>query len=90
MPCRVPHGALPEPVTKGMTLTVTGKLSRANWDDNRNHGHTGQAVKLQFRKKSSSTYTTVRTTVDGYWRYSFAGTATTVAVWATGDYVDVR
>lgn len=36
MPCRVPPGALPEPVTKGMTLTVTGKLSRANWDDNRN------------------------------------------------------
>ncbi|MGW4568908.1 hypothetical protein ACWEN3_43420 [Streptomyces sp. NPDC004561] len=97
--------AAPEPVKKGGTVTVTGKLSRANWDDGKYHGYTGQAVKLQFRKKGSSTYTTLKTiksdstgnlrttakaTVDGYWRYSFAGTSTTPAVNATGDYVDVR
>ncbi|MEV7953466.1 calcium-binding protein [Streptomyces sp. NPDC058316] len=97
--------ASPEPVKKGKTITVTGKLSRANWEDNKYHGYANQSVKLQFRKKGSNTYTTVktiksnstgnlRTTVtastDGYFRYSFAGTATTPAVNATGDFVDVR
>ncbi|MDF3300468.1 calcium-binding protein [Streptomyces tropicalis] len=97
--------AAPEPVKKGRTVTVTGKLSRANWDDLQYHGYTGQPVKLQFRKKDSSTYTTLKTVttdstgnlrttttagVDGYYRFSFAGTTTTPAVSATGDYVDVQ
>ncbi|MEU9214254.1 hypothetical protein AB0D27_41815 [Streptomyces sp. NPDC048415] len=97
--------ASPEPVKKGKTITVTGKLSRANWEDNLYHGYTGQSVQLQFRKKGSDTYTTVKTiktdstgnlkttttaSVDGYFRYSFVGTATTPAVKATGDYVDVQ
>ncbi|TQJ74802.1 hypothetical protein [Streptomyces sp. SLBN-31] len=97
--------ASPEPVTKGKTVTVTGKLSRANWDDLKYHGYTNQSVKLQFRKSGSSTYTTLKTitsdstgnlktttkaTVDGYFRYSFAGTSTTPAVNAAGDYVDVK
>ncbi|WP_030926528.1 hypothetical protein [Streptomyces sp. NRRL B-24720] len=66
---------------------------------------TVQPVKLQFRKKTSTAYTTVKTikssstgalkttvtaSVDGYWRYSFAGTSTTPAVTTTGDYVDVQ
>ena len=97
--------AAPEPVKKGQTITVTGKLSRANWEDLQYHGYANQSVKLQFRKKGSSTYTTVKTitttstgtlktttkaTVDGYFRYSFAGTSTTPAVNATGDFVDVK
>ncbi|MEU4652543.1 hypothetical protein AB0G32_01100 [Streptomyces sp. NPDC023723] len=97
--------ASPEPVKKGKTLTVTGKLSRANWEDNKYHGYTGQSVQLQYRKKSSSTYTTVKTvktsstgtlkttvkaSADGYYRFSFAGTSTTPAVKAAGDYVDVK
>ncbi|MFF4966836.1 calcium-binding protein [Streptomyces sp. NPDC003674] len=97
--------ASPEPVKKGRAVTVTGKLSRANWEDNQYHGYASQPVKLQFRKKGSSTYTTLKTirttstgslkttvtaSVDGYFRYSFAGTATTPAVNATGDFVDVR
>ncbi|WP_406383046.1 DUF5707 domain-containing protein [Streptomyces sp. NBC_01618] len=97
--------AAPEPVKKGGTITVTGKLSRANWEDYKYHGYTGQAVKLQFRKKTSSTYTTIKTiktnstgnlkttvkaSVDGYWRYSFAGTSTTPAVTTAGDFVDVK
>jgi hypothetical protein len=95
----------PEPVGKGKTITTTGKLSRANWEDNLYHGYTNQPVKLQFRKAGTSTYTTVKTvysdstgnlkatataSYDGYWRFSFAGTSTTPAVNATGDYVDVR
>ncbi|MEE1808469.1 calcium-binding protein [Streptomyces sp. BE133] len=97
--------ASPEPVKKGKTITVTGKLSRANWEDNKYHGYTNQSVKLQFRKKGSNTYTTVKTiksnstgnlkttvtaSTDGYFRYSFAGTTTTPAVNATGDFVDVQ
>ncbi|MFD7119492.1 DUF5707 domain-containing protein [Streptomyces sp. NPDC059922] len=97
--------ASPEPVKKGKTITVTGKLSRANWDTGTYKGYATQDVKLQFRKKNSSTYTTVKTvkgsstgtlktTVkaveDGYWRWSFAGTASTPAVSATGDFVDVK
>ncbi|WP_330349129.1 hypothetical protein [Streptomyces sp. NBC_00582] len=97
--------ASPEPVKKGRTITVTGKLSRANWDTNKYAGYTGQPVKLQFRKKGSSTYTTLKTiktsstgtlkttvkaSADGYFRYSFAGTSTTPAVNAAGDFVDVK
>ncbi|MFD3503789.1 hypothetical protein ACFWWT_29415 [Streptomyces sp. NPDC058676] len=102
---RLTVNAGPEPVYKGKTITSTGKLSRANWEDNHYHGYTYQPVKLQFRKAGTSTYTTVKTVTsdkygnlkatataayDGYWRFSFAGTTTTPAVSAVGDYVDVR
>ncbi|WP_328399204.1 hypothetical protein OHS70_20290 [Streptomyces sp. NBC_00390] len=97
--------ASPEPVVKGKTITVTGKLTRANWETHKYAGYTKQPVKLQFRKAGTSTYTTVKTvytdgygnlkttrtaSTDGYWRWSFAGTSTTPAVNATGDYVDVK
>ncbi|WP_424922086.1 calcium-binding protein [Streptomyces sp. wa53] len=102
---KVTVNAAPEPVKKGKTITVTGKLSRANWETGTYKGYATQAVKLQFRKKTSSTYTTVKTikssstgalkttgkaSVDGYWRYSFAGTSTTPTVTAAGDFVDVK
>lgn len=97
--------AKPKPVKKGGTVTVTGKLSRANWDTHKYAGYTGQPVKLQFRKKNSSTYTTLKTvktdshgnlkttykaTADGYWRFSFAGTSTTPAVSAAGSHVSLK
>ncbi len=68
-------------------------------------GYGSQSVKLQFRKKSSSTYTTLKTvktdskgnlkttttaTADGYYRFSFAGNSSTQAVSAAGDLVDVQ
>ncbi|KOV56015.1 hypothetical protein ADL00_27960 [Streptomyces sp. AS58] len=97
--------ASPEPVVKGRTITVTGKLARANWDKYVYAGYTSQSVRLQFRAKNSSAYTTVKTVTsdakgnlradvkaaaDGYWRWSFAGTSTTAALKAKGDFVDVR
>ncbi|MEU0038783.1 MULTISPECIES: DUF5707 domain-containing protein [unclassified Streptomyces] len=97
--------AAPEPVKKGKTITVTGALTRASWQTGKYPGYTGQPVKLQFKKKGASTYTTVKTvktttggalkttvtaSVDGTYRYSFAGTTTTPGVSATGDYVDVQ
>lgn len=36
----------PEPVLKGKTLTVTGSLTRANWNTNTYMGYTNQPVKL--------------------------------------------
>ncbi|GHH06712.1 hypothetical protein [Streptomyces lanatus] len=97
--------ATPEPVKKGKPITITGKLSRANWDRGTYNGYVQQPVNLQFRKNGSNTYTTVKTvktnetgnlktTVtaaqDGYFRFTFAGTTTTPAATAAGDFVDVR
>ncbi|MGP3979651.1 DUF5707 domain-containing protein [Streptomyces sp. KR80] len=97
--------ASPEPVAKGKSLTVTGKLTRANWETSTYKGYTNQSVTLQFRKSGSSTYsnvktvtsnsygdlkTTVTATYDGYWRYRFAGTSTTGSATSTSDYVDVQ
>ncbi|MEV1020394.1 DUF5707 domain-containing protein [Streptomyces sp. NPDC050264] len=97
--------AAPEPVKKGKTITVSGLLSRANWDTGKYAGYTKQKVTLQYRKKTSSTYsnvktvtssstgalkTTVTASADGYFRYKFAGTSTTPAVTSVSDFVDVR
>ncbi|WP_324790012.1 hypothetical protein [Streptomyces sp. H51] len=103
---RVTANASPEPVAKGKTLTITGKLSRAGWETlGGYHGYAGQKVKLQFRKTGASGYTTVKTistsstgglnttvtaSTDGYWRYVFTGTSTTAAATSPGDFVDVR
>jgi hypothetical protein len=97
--------ASPEPVAKGQRLAISGKLTRANWDTLDYRGYTNQPVKLQFRKAGTTTYTTLKTVYtsstgylkttttaseDGYWRWNFAGTSTTPAVKATGDFVDVQ
>jgi hypothetical protein len=102
---RLTANAGPEPVTKGKKITITGKLTRANWEKHDYRGYTSQPVKLQFRKAGTSTYKTVRTvntnsygnlkttvtaSTDGYWRYSFAGTSTTAPVTTAGDFLDVR
>ncbi|MCX4761764.1 hypothetical protein OG562_12415 [Streptomyces sp. NBC_01275] len=97
--------ASPEPVRKGRTITVTGKLSRANWTTGKYAGYGTQPVQLQFRKRGSSTYTTLKTVKtsstgalstttkagsDGYYRFVFAGATTTGSATAPGDFVDVR
>ncbi|MFF7211285.1 DUF5707 domain-containing protein [Streptomyces sp. NPDC008238] len=97
--------AAPEPVKKGRTITVTGKLTRANWETHKYAGYTGQSVQLQFRKKGTSTYktvktikssstgalkTTVKASMDGYWRFNFVTTSLTGAVAGPSDFVDVR
>ncbi|WP_141698531.1 hypothetical protein [Streptomyces lushanensis] len=104
---RLTVDATPEPVKKNATLTVTGALTGADWqsDTGAYAGLGGQSVKLQFRKKDSSTYTTVKTvtssstgalrttvkaTADGYWRYYFPGTTAAPPASVTGDHVDVR
>ncbi|MBC3982163.1 calcium-binding protein [Streptomyces sp. AC536] len=100
--------ASPEPVKKGKTLTVTGKLTRAHWDvfgDNKWVNHGNQSAKLEFRKKGAKTFSTVKTvkgnkngdykttvkaSVDGDWRWNFAGYSTHAAVASGVDFVDVK
>ncbi|WP_405736269.1 hypothetical protein [Streptomyces sp. NBC_01537] len=95
----------PEPVAKGRTITVTGKLTRADWQTHCFRSYGGRAVKLQFRKAGAGNYSTVKTvradgagslkttvtaSTDGYGRYVFTGTSSTAPVKTTGDFVDVR
>ncbi|MFF3638726.1 hypothetical protein [Streptomyces sp. NPDC002250] len=97
--------ASPEPVAKGGKITVTGRLTRADWVKHTYTGFGGKSAKLQFRKAGTSTYSTVKivqadsagylkTTVtaaaDGYWRWTYGETSTTGGATAAGDYVDVR
>ncbi|MEV5143438.1 calcium-binding protein [Streptomyces sp. NPDC052727] len=102
---KVTVDAGPEPIAKGKSLSVTGKLTRADWDNLDYRGYTNQPVKLQFCKAGTTTYTTVKTVYtsstgtltttvpaseDGYWRWNFAGTSTTPAAKSTADFVDVQ
>ncbi|MET7981832.1 hypothetical protein [Streptomyces sp. NPDC005281] len=102
---KITVNASPEPVKAGRTITVTGSLTRANWERGTYTGYESRPVQLQFRKKGSSTYTTLKTVTsggggtlktttkartDGYFRFLFAGTSTTGPATATGDFVDVR
>ncbi|MFE9769841.1 hypothetical protein ACFYPC_35855 [Streptomyces sp. NPDC005808] len=97
--------AAPEPVVKGKTITVTGKLTRADWETNTYAGLSGQSVVLQYRKAGTTTYknvktikstsggalkTTVTASADGFYRYTYAGVSTVGASTATGDYIDVK
>ncbi|KOV51442.1 hypothetical protein ADL00_40470 [Streptomyces sp. AS58] len=97
--------ATPEPVAKGAQLTVTGKLSRANWEDLAYHGFAGQDVKLQFKKAGAAHYSTVKTVTTGQagklstkvtaasagsWRWYFPGTTTTARVVSGGDAVSLK
>ncbi|WP_216591450.1 calcium-binding protein [Streptomyces brasiliscabiei] len=95
----------PEPVAKGGKLTVTGTLTRADWNTNTYVPHAGRSVALQFKRSGTSTYTTVRTvTTDsagklratvtanssGTWRWKAAATSTTSGATAYGDSVTVK
>ncbi|MEU3823795.1 hypothetical protein [Streptomyces sp. SID161] len=94
----------PEPVVKGKTLTITGKLAHADWDTHAYLGRAGTPVALQFRPDGGS-YTTVKTVrtgtggalkttvtanAGGAWRWYYAGDSTTAGVAAVGDAVAVK
>lgn len=103
---RLSVNASPEPVAKNGRLTVTGRLTRATTDAATKFvGHGGQAVKLQFRKSGSSSYSTVKTVTTaangtlkttivagsaGSWRWSYTGSSTVASVSAAGDAVALR
>ncbi|UUU31518.1 hypothetical protein JIX56_17280 [Streptomyces sp. CA-210063] len=97
--------ATPEPVTKGKTITVTGKLTRANWSTKKFGAYSGRTVSLQFRAKGTDTFktvkkattsstgtlkTTVTASTDGSYRWVYYGNSTTGVATSAADYVDVR
>ncbi len=97
--------ATPEPVKKGGTLTIDGKLTRANWQSFKYDGYADQSVKVQFRadgaadfpnlkgiysKADGTARTTVTATTSGDYRFSFTGAANTAAVSSTVDHVAVQ
>ncbi len=97
--------AAPKPVKWGRTLTVTGGVTNADWATGTSVGaETGLPATLEFRPRGSSTYcalktvrtaadaslsTTVRAYTDGYYRWSYAGTATTAAAVSPAAFVNV-
>ncbi|MFI9241842.1 hypothetical protein ACIGXF_04460 [Streptomyces sp. NPDC053086] len=101
---RLTTDAAPEPVVKGGTLTVKGKLTRANWTAGKYTGYQGQKVVLQFKADGGSytnlktitsgtggaLSTTVKATRSGGYRFVFAGTASTAAKTSVGDHVTVK
>jgi len=97
--------ATPEPVVKGRTITVTGVLTRADWDTGTTKAYASQTATLQWVKRSTSTWIAVKTaktdaggkltattpaTADGSYRLTFAGDATSNVVTSAADYVDVQ
>jgi len=97
--------ATPEPVQKGKMVTVTGALTRADWSTWSFKPYAVQPVSLQWAKIRTSTWTTpkrlktdasgkLKTTVtaslDGSYRFGFAGDTASNAVTSAADYIDVR
>ncbi len=83
--------ASPEPVRKDGTLTVTGQLTRSDWqswDVDGNAipvGYAGQSVRLQFKKSGATSYSTVKTATtdaDGKLRTTVKATASGAWRWA--------
>lgn len=102
---RLTVNASPEPVAKGATLTVTGKVTRANWETRKYAAYGGRKVSLQFKPSGATSYTTVkkvtanasgtlRTTVKasgtGTWRWAYYGNTTTGPSKSAGDKVVVN
>jgi hypothetical protein len=97
--------ASPEPIRKGRTLTVTGRLTRADWEKKTYVALANQYVKLQYKRSGATGWTTLKTikssstgalkttttaTYDGSYRYVYAGATTTSAVTSREDAVDVQ
>ena len=102
---RLTVNASPEPVAKDKTITVTGKVTRANWETRRYASYGGRLVSLQFKPSGAASYTTVkkvyanssgdlRTTVKasktGTWRWVYYGNTTTGPSMSSGDNVVVN
>jgi hypothetical protein len=96
--------ATPEPVKKGSTITITGRLKIANWAEQRYDGYSKRNIAVEFRTATGS-YSTVKTITsgsggyvkttvtavrDGVWRFRYAGNSYAGGATAVGDSVDVK
>ncbi|MDV5147497.1 calcium-binding protein [Streptomyces sp. SBC-4] len=95
----------PEPVRKGKTLTITGRLTVANWNSDNWTGLSGRSVQLMYCKNPCAAYTTVKTVTsnstgnlrtsvtaaaDGYWRWKYVAPNWAAPALSAADFVDVR
>ncbi|MEU1122208.1 hypothetical protein ABZ371_01110 [Streptomyces sp. NPDC005899] len=102
---RLTVNASPEPVSKGRTITVTGKVTRADWETRKYASYGGRTVSLQYKPAGAASYTTVKkvlanssgnlkTTVTasktGTWRWAYYGNTTTGPSMSSGDNVVVK
>ncbi|MEU5194350.1 hypothetical protein AB0G86_09830 [Streptomyces scabiei] len=102
---KVTANASPEPVVKGRAVTVTGKLTRANWSTKKYNAYSGRTASLQFRAKGTDSFKTVKkattsstgalkatvaASVDGSYRWVYYGNSTTGVATSAADHVDVR
>ncbi|MFC5186619.1 carboxypeptidase regulatory-like domain-containing protein [Actinomadura harenae] len=94
--------ASPEPVKKGRTLTVKGRITKQSttWQP-----ATGATLTIYFKPKGSTKWKAMATTksdrngwfirnfkatTDGTWAAAYAGSPTYLSTWSPDDYVDVR
>lgn len=97
--------ASPEPVRKGSSITIKGKLVRANWSTETYQGYGGRSVRVEFKPAGSSTWTYVKQATtsstgwvstkvtaskDGSWRLRYNGNTISGASTSSSDYVDVK
>lgn len=96
--------ASPEPVSYGSSITLRGKLFRANWTTERYDALPGRSVAVQFRTNTGSYYTVKNVTTDRYgwvntrvtatrsgvWRLKYAGSGVSGAYTTAGDAVSLR
>lgn len=102
---RITVDASPEPVAAGRTITVSGRVTRANWDTHTYQGYAGRTVRLQFKASGASSYktiktartsatgalrTTVKPTGSGTWRWTYYGDSISGAASSAGDHVAVK
>ena len=97
--------ATPDTLDKGRKISLTGKLTRANWDTRKVGPYGARDVALQFRPVDATAFKTVRTvrttsagalkttvnaSVDGFYRWAYAGDGVTAATTSPAAYIDVR
>ncbi|QCX73919.1 hypothetical protein C9F11_01080 [Streptomyces sp. YIM 121038] len=102
---RLSVNAAPEPVAKGKTLTVTGKVTRADWETKKYTSYGSRLVSLQFKPSGATSYTTVKkvhangsgalkatvkASKTGAWRWAYYGNTTTGPSTSAADNVVVR
>jgi hypothetical protein len=100
----VTTNATPEPVLKGKTIIVKGKLTRADWNALKYRGYGTRKVQLQWRSPNGSygvvktvtsaangdLKTTVKAAKDECFRFVSKGSTSTAPVTSNGDCIDVR
>jgi len=96
--------AAPERPRRGQTITITGTLQRADWDEGVYRGYRNRPVELLFRPAGGTirvvgTVTsgaagalraTARAEQDGSWSWRYRGNVTTGTATSPRDALDVR